>query len=351
MNAVVIIPAYDPDETLRKIVDRVWNLENQIVVVDDGSDSSIAELFDRLSNKAVVLHHAFNQGKGMAIKTALRYIKENMWDCDAIGVMDADGQHLPEDMERLLMKVDRRKKNLILGVREVGKNMPLKSRLGNQITRTVFHVLSGVRVSDTQTGLRAFSPKMLEELLKIEGKRYEYETNVLFACARAEIPIEEVSVRTIYHDEGNSCSHFHAVMDSFRIYRDIIRFSLSSFSSFLLDYILFCILTVVFPVGAAGMLMANVMARIVSGAYNYFVNARLVFKHGETAQTRVQYLLLAVAILFMNSILLQFYSMICGIPVFGAKILTELTLFIFSFTVQRKLIFKGAATKKGLIHA
>lgn len=131
MNATVIIPAYNPEENLNNIVNRIWELGNQVIVVDDGSDKSKKDIFCQLSETAIVLHHEKNKGKGAAIKTALRYIKENLWDCNVVGVMDADGQHLPDDMERLLMKAINKKKIMVLGVRNIGKDMPLKSRIGN----------------------------------------------------------------------------------------------------------------------------------------------------------------------------------------------------------------------------
>ena len=121
--------------------------------------------------------------------------------------MDADGQHLPDDMEKLLMKAAAEPMALIVGSRTIDRNVPWKSRMGNLITRRIFRMKTGVEVSDTQTGLRAFSTRLLDFMLDIEGERYEYEMNVLVTCAKANIPIIEVPIETIYHDKGNSCSH------------------------------------------------------------------------------------------------------------------------------------------------
>ena len=148
--------------------------------------------------------------------------------------MDADGQHLPDDMEKLLMKATAEPMALIVGSRTIDRNVPWKSRMGNLITRRIFRMKTGVEVSDTQTGLRSFSTRLLDFMLDIEGERYEYEMNVLVTCAKANIPIIEVPIETIYHDKGNSCSHFRKVRDSVRIYRQLLKFSFVSFSSFLL---------------------------------------------------------------------------------------------------------------------
>lgn len=177
--SVVIIPAYQPDEALISIVDQLWVYGCQIVVVDDGSGERFASVFKKIEDACILLHHHQNRGKGAAIKTALAYIKQELWDEQVIGIMDADGQHLPKDMMNLLETAKMYGKSLILGVRKVGKEMPLKSRLGNQITREFFHIVSGVRVSDTQTGIRAFGIELLEKMYKVKGERYEYEMNVL----------------------------------------------------------------------------------------------------------------------------------------------------------------------------
>ncbi|MGC4020186.1 MAG: glycosyltransferase family 2 protein, partial [Muricomes sp.] len=217
MESVVIIPALNPNQSLREIVERNWELENQIILVDDGSDDEYNQIFWELSEKCIVLHHKENRGKGEAIKTALRYIKEELWQCNVIGIMDADGQHLADDMEKLLLKAHNHPQALILGSRVIDEKVPWKSRLGNKAAKRVFCLLTGISVSDTQTGLRAFSAKLLDFMLGIEGRRYEYEMNMLVTCAKQKIEIIEVPIHTIYHDKNNSCSHFRKVRDSIQV--------------------------------------------------------------------------------------------------------------------------------------
>lgn len=298
---VVIIPAYRPDEMLVRITDRLWEYGCRIIVVDDGSGEEYRPVFNKVKDICVVLEHLENRGKGAAIKTALAYIKEKIsqsdtfmrmrweevetWDNDVIGIMDCDGQHLPEDMMKLLAFAGTHRKALVLGVRNVGKEMPLKSRLGNQITRTVFRLVSGVKVSDTQTGLRAFGSKLIPKLLSVEGERYEYEMNVLMDFAKMGIPIEEVPIHTIYRDRENSTSHFRVIRDSVRVYGDILKFALSSLSSFILDYALFFLLMLFLPHTVFYTFLANITARIVSAFYNYSMNCRFVFYMNKRVST------------------------------------------------------------------
>lgn len=344
MEKTVIIPALDPDETLVSVIDGNLDLGHQVIVVDDGSAPEYDQMFWELGEKCIVLHHRENLGKGEAIKTALKYIKKELWQCSVIGIMDADGQHLPEDMEKLLIKAESHPNALILGSRVIDGAVPWRSRMGNQITRQVFRLLTGKYVSDTQTGLRALTPELLDFMLEIGGSRYEYEMGVLTACAKQNVEIIEVPVHTIYHDKDNSCSHFRRVRDSVRIYRQLLKFSASSFSSFLLDYALFVLLTFILSGTALGVGIANVTARAVSAVYNYLMNCHFVFREKENIRSAADYLLLASGILVLNSLVLQEFLLL-HIPPYPAKILTECILFLVSWNVQKKVIFRTGGTR------
>ena len=336
----VMIPAYQPDEALVDLTDELWSYGCRMIVVDDGSGASYEPVFRQIKDICTVLTHPENKGKGAAIKTALTYIQQELPEEDLIGVMDADGQHLPEDMMRLFAYAGAHRKTMVLGVRQVGKDMPLRSRLGNQITRTVFQLVSGVKVSDTQTGLRAFDSELIPQLLAIDGVRYEYEMNVLIALAKGGFPIEEVPIHTIYRDQENSTSHFRAVRDSLRIYRDIFKFTLSSLSSFLLEYLLFSLLMLILPHTALPVLAANVLARCVSAFYNYSMNCRFVFHTKKTFNTAVNYFELALGILLMNNLILGLLVEKLHMVVYPAKLCTELFLFLISWLIQNCVIFR-----------
>ena len=124
MERIIIIPAFRPDKYLKQIVRRNWELENQMIVVDDGSGQEYRPLFEELGEKCIVLHHEEKRGKGEAIKTALQYIKEELRECGVIGIMDADGQHLPEDMDRLLIQAGLNPGAQVLGTRTIDGTMP-----------------------------------------------------------------------------------------------------------------------------------------------------------------------------------------------------------------------------------
>lgn len=340
MESIVIIPVFQPEAVLERLVDELWKNDNFIIVVDDGNSGESQAVFRRLAGKAIVLHHAVNKGKGAAIKTALEYIRDNFWECDVIGVMDGDGQHLTKDMEKLIFRAGKDTDALVLGVRQIGRKMPMRSRIGNMMTRNVFWLISGIYVSDTQSGLRAFQRKRIEEFLEISGERYEYETAVLFHCAKNKIPIVEVPIDTIYKDEDNSTSHFHIVSDSIKIYHELLKFALSSMSSFCLDYLLFSLLIFLFGKFTVAVLSANICARVVSAAYNFLLNTRFVFRKKSCGKTAGKYIALVIGILLLNNVFLNGYINLLRMNVYIAKMVTEVTLFVLSFAAQKVWIFR-----------
>ena len=339
MNAAVVIPAFQPENILKDLAEELISCDCRVVVVDDGSGADWQGLFRTLEDRCIVLRHENNLGKGEAIRTGLRYVEKEMADCPVVGVMDADGQHAPDDMLRVLKCAAGHPDVFALGCRDIEK-MPLRSRIGNRLTRAVFHHLYHLKISDTQTGMRAFPREFIPDLLRVEGSRYEYEMNVLAEAARKKVPVVEVRIRTIYRDSRNSTSHFHVLRDSFLIYRKLLLFSLSSLSGFAIDYCLFAALTLMLPETTAFILTANVIARLISGFCNYNINCRLVFHEKEKASTAFQYFLLAAGILILNNFVLTIYTQVLHIPVYSAKLFTEITLFLFSWMVQSTLIFR-----------
>lgn len=339
---VVIIPAYEPDKKLVKLISELYeNTNYRILVVNDGSAET--KIFDEIRPYAQVLIHEKNCGKGAAIKTAMEYILDNMPYEDGLCTADADGQHKVQDIQRICTALTKNDKKLILGTRCFDGKIPLRSKLGNKITEAVFSAVSGKKLSDTQTGLRAFSTKLIPFMLDIKGNRYEYEMNVLLECAENGIEWLEVPIETVYLDEKNTSSHFNTVKDSFRIYCGILKFSGSSFLSFLLDYALFNLFMTM--TSGFAIVWCNIAARIMSSVFNYCINRKYVFKSKDNPfKTAIQYFLLAICILAANSLILKSFTYI-GISAAAAKILTEITLFICSLTVQRFFIFKPIAGK------
>ena len=331
---IAVIPAYDPDAELVHVAQSLACEGFEVVVVDDGSCTEARAVFNRVRHCATLLAHEDNRGKGAAIKTGLRHVLSTYGEDCIVATVDADGQHDTADVVRVCDDARRHPESLVLGSRAFEGDVPARSKLGNGATRIVFRLVSGVSVRDTQTGLRAFSGSLAARMLEIGGMRYEYEMNVLMEFARASVPLREVDVSTIYIN-GNAASHFNPVKDSVRIYREILKFSASSFASFIIDYALFCAILAL----TGSSIGANVGARMVSAAANYSLNRTMVFGNSApVAQSLARYVALATFMLACNTVALGALVALGAHPL-AAKVCVEIALFAISYFAQRLFVF------------
>lgn len=348
---IVVIPAFEPDEKLIKVVEELHSkTDYPVIVVDDGSGEGCASIFSEAERYAHVIHHEVNRGKGAAMKTAFSYIKSNeAFDKDdGIITVDADGQHLIGDIIRVSEAWKQKPDALVLGGRRFTGKVPLRSRFGNGVTRFVFALTTGVRVHDTQTGLRAFGVRIIDEMLSISGDRYEYEINQLLYCTKMHRKIEEVTIETVYLN-NNESSHFNTFRDSWRIYKTIFSFIGSSLISWLVDYVLLLFLAWLIGrlTGGAGLrlfgmtlepkLPALVIARVCSSILNYSLNRHVVFKSG-TKRSVPLYFLTAAVMLAFNYFLISVMTK-ANLPLWLAQIFAQLIIYPINFVLQRKFVF------------
>ncbi|GHU80255.1 hypothetical protein FACS1894191_5070 [Clostridia bacterium] len=228
---IVAIPAYNPDERLTQLIKEiraVW--DPVIIIIDDGSKQDVKWIFTKLETEysCDILHQAYNQGKGAALKTVANHIVNAYPKSIGYVTADADFQHMPEDIRRVARILEEHPDSLILGVRNFdSKDVPNKSKWGNWITSAVFDMQTGIHNLDTQTGLRGIPHKYAEECGRIGGERFEYEMNMLLWMARNHVPFIKVPIQTVYM-ERNRSSSFRPLRDSARIYWNILKFGFSS---------------------------------------------------------------------------------------------------------------------------
>ncbi|MEG1560460.1 MAG: bifunctional glycosyltransferase family 2/GtrA family protein [Clostridia bacterium] len=348
----IIIPAYKPNDELIKLVDLFAKLDEvRLLIVDDGSGEEFKHVFNevKIRDYCTILTHEVNKGKGCALKTAIAYILESVPECDVAVTADADGQHTFDD---IMMVANIAKENpdaLVLGGRRFDENVPFKSKFGNALTRRVFSLASGVKVYDTQTGLRAFSRKLMNSFVNVDGDRYEYEMNMLLSAAQSGVPIIEKTIKTIYLDQKNSSSHFHAFRDSIKIYFCILKFACSSFICFIIDYIMFMLfssLTAYMGVGTS-LIVSEIAARAVSSVANFAINRKVVFKSKENvAFSFLKYILLVISVLACDYALMYIATQLLFVPNVIAKPLVALILFFVNLIVQGRVVFRKRDTKK-----
>lgn len=343
MKTALIIPAYKPGREMLELLEMFRDNEDfRPVVVDDGSGTEYREIFDAVPDFAVLLRHEVNRGKGAALKTAIAHVLETMPECDLALTADADGQHRYADILRINESARAHAGALVLGSRRFEGDVPLRSRLGNGITRQVFAIASGAKVYDTQTGLRAFGRAAMERFLKVPGERYEYEINMLLDAAQSGMPICEETIETVYLND-NSSSHFNPFRDSIKIYLCIFKFCLSSLLAAVIDYVLVLLLSALTAgLGAEISLAVSVVgARLVSATVNFSINRRAVFRGNETLGRAVtKYAALALCILALNYALMHVLTITLRWPLAIAKIVVEVALFALSFLVQGRFVYR-----------
>lgn len=341
----VVIPAYQPDSKLIDLLKQLKSrLQCQAIVVDDGSHGEAAAIIEQATHYATVLHHPTNQGKGQALRTAFHYIQSLKRE-GILVTADADGQHAVDDIDRVAHAAMNLPERLVLGVRQFTKDIPLRSRFGNQLTRFLFQFQTGVKVSDTQTGLRGFHSRLIPFMLSVEGNRYEYEMNMLTQASQ-HYQITEVPIQTIYIDD-NASSHFRPIRDGLRIYKNLFQFALASFGGFLVDYSVYALSLLALAAAPAGLrlLIANTLARLTSSVCNFSLNKKLVFRNTDSIkETGTGYFSLVIALFFCDTALLYLFHQVLGINLYLVKLVVGVLLFFVSWFVQKKLIFRERNT-------
>lgn len=350
MNTAILIPALNPTDMLVQYVDELIQTGfTNIIVVDDGSKDACGYIFDTISEReeCTVLRHAVNLGKGRALKTGINhYLTTKTVEIGLISV-DSDGQHTAGDVVRMARAMEN-ESGICLGCRDFSlPSVPPKSRFGNKLTRVMFALLYGMRITDTQTGLRGFSNNALSPLLELAGERFEYETNVLIAAGRKGIPLTEISIDTVYIN-NNSETHFHPIRDSFKIYRvllgEFLKYSVGSVCSFLVDISVFYVLSLLLAgFHKAEMIwLATIGARIISSLFNYLFNRNVVFGSREKRRyTMLKYYVLCTVQACVSSILLILAEKITVFPLVALKVIVDSLLFLLSFQVQKHWVFRG----------
>ena len=199
MKVSIVIPAYNEASTIGKVVRQVMSLklpdiQKEVIVVDDGSCDQTGEI--ARSNGAIVLRHLINRGLGGALGTGIEAALG--WAADVVVTFDADGQHSPDDIKKVIQPVLIDRADVVIGSRmlEAG-GMPWARRVANRLANFITWVLLGIQTTDSQSGLRAFSRSAAEQI-KITSNYYEVSTEICGEIERYHLRLTEVPIRSIY---------------------------------------------------------------------------------------------------------------------------------------------------------
>ena len=227
MKTAVLLPVYNPDEKFLRLVEELYKRGFKVVAVNDGSLERCDEFFKRAQPYADVIGYKENKGKGYALKRGFEYIGNNLADeVDYIVTADSDGQHAIEDIERVA-KLTRKTDGIVLGMRDLSEKIPIKSRIGNDMSKIVYTIVTGVYLRDNQSGLRGFPTRLCMWLQDIPGNKYEFELNVLATAHKEGMKVTGIDIKTIY-ENNNKNTHFRPIKDTIRIQRSLWAYGLIS---------------------------------------------------------------------------------------------------------------------------
>ena len=217
-QTAAVIPAYQDEKHIGDIVCRTRERLNDVLVVDDGSSDRTAQRAREAGAEVIV--HTQNRGKGEAIKTGLGHWlgREVTW----VSLLDSDGQHLPEEIDRFLTAAaGATQATFLIGNRMNNlTGMPFIRRVVNRYMSRQISRLCGQEIPDTQCGFRMLNRQLVPELLS-GGNRFEYETEVLIIASRKGYRIESVPITTVYSDQ---VSKIHPMRDAVRFLKLMWRY-------------------------------------------------------------------------------------------------------------------------------
>jgi glycosyltransferase involved in cell wall biosynthesis len=217
-NISVIIPCYNEEKTIVGLINRIKKLGfiKDIIVVDDGSEDNTYLKVEGNFNEVIIARHSINLGKGAAVKTGCEIALK--LGADILVLIDADGQHLPEEIPKLVEKLEKENLDIVFGVREMNEKVPLLRKIGNRLITALARVLTKVSLKDSQAGFKAFSADAYKKIIW-QSQDYSVETEIIVNVGRFRLRYGEVPIETIYTDVYKGAT----IVDGFKIFINLLR--------------------------------------------------------------------------------------------------------------------------------
>jgi len=216
-SIAAVIPAYREEKHIGDVVRRTRQQLDDVLVVDDGSDDQTAARAREAGADVIV--HPQNRGKGESIKTGLRHWLDRQFDY--VVILDADGQHLPEEIDRFVNAASTLDAQLFIGTRmnDLSGMPPLRRVVNRYMSKRISRVC-GQKIPDTQCGFRMLHRQLVPDVLG-GADRFDYETEMLIFASRKGYRIESVPISTVYRDEVSS---IHPIRDTIRFFKLMRRY-------------------------------------------------------------------------------------------------------------------------------
>ena len=212
-DILAVIPTYNNEKTVARVIADVRRYCAHVLVVNDGSTDSTAQI---LAAEGVgTISYAPNRGKGYAIRRALRYAEEHGYRY--MITIDSDGQHFASDIPKFVEEIEKTPDALLVGARNLrSDNMPGKNTFANKFSNFWFRVETGMRLDDTQSGFRLYPVRRMKGM-RFLTRRYEFEVEVLVRAAWRGIAVRNIPVNVFYPEKDERVTHFRPGKDFTRI--------------------------------------------------------------------------------------------------------------------------------------
>ena len=212
----IILPAKNEAESLGKLLPVLRSNfpEEEIIVVNDGSTDNSVEICEQ--NQVTVITHVYSMGNGAAIKTGTRNASG-----DILMFMDADGQHNPDDINRLIEKIHQGY-DMVVGARQINTHASLLRRIGNTIYNKLASIMTGYPIEDLTSGFRAARARHFRKFLYLLPNKFSYPTTSTMAFFRSGLAVGYVPIKAM-NRAGDRKSHIRLFHDGFRFMIIILK--------------------------------------------------------------------------------------------------------------------------------
>lgn len=206
---VVVVPAFNEERSIGSVILKAHKYADIVLVVDDGSTDATAEIAEAAG--AVVLRHEQNLGKGTALATGLYGAQKH--NPSIVVTLDADGQHLPEEVACVAAPILKGQADIVVGSRylEPKSRVPFHRILGHHVFNFITNQMSGVSLTDSQSGFRAFSPRALHAM-SFHSAGFAVESEMQFWAQEQDLKMIEVPITIHYHDKPKRPVLVHGLM-------------------------------------------------------------------------------------------------------------------------------------------
>jgi glycosyltransferase involved in cell wall biosynthesis len=213
LKCCVLIPTYNNERTLNRVVDGVLKYTEHIIIVNDGATDSTPDILKSYPNLEQI-HFPINKGKGIALREG--FIKAHQLGYAYAITIDSDGQHYPEDIAVFISAIENSPESLLIGDRNMTQEgIPKKSSFGNNFSNFWYTFETGVKLTDTQSGYRLYPLERLANLNYFTNK-FEFEIEVIVRASWKGIIVKNVPIQVLY-DESERVTHFRPIKDFTRI--------------------------------------------------------------------------------------------------------------------------------------